>query len=310
MRPRVGVGGAPARTPVVGRTRTVAPDPRALRRLSARAERRYDTREVMEWDDVTSEPDDAPSPDEVPEWAIGDNDDPQVGPDSRAPWEEVGIDRLPRPRVAIFLRADGSLDQEVFLQMTGDPVADRALEEMYDKWERVAEMLIEAHPEALRELTLLGAFRALRPFAMKELETSQGQGSRDRLDLVRTPFGIVPLWFFSLGKPRARNNDMFRDLEVLGTIIVRDGLTRLSKGDIERVLPRSRANAEALRKHGPALLAVTSRPGVVAKHREMWPVTTLDDLNSDLGREGVEPKSEEVLSLALFGAFERVADHA
>lgn len=274
------------------------------RAAATRAESWLDSDESLEWDEVSSELDDAPTADDLPEWEPEDEDD-VVQPDDVRPWELPGGTSEAWTRMSIFESRDGFLDYEVLLRWSGDPDIDRSLAEIWSKWNRLGQNLVRMQPKALRTRTLYDALHALEPHAMADIETSEGQGSRDRTDLIETPFGVVPLWFFGLGRLVRTSRSLLVDLENVAAVAKREGWTRITEGMVSKALPRIDTPAGTIsRRHGATVLAVLSHPDTVAKHRSSWPMTTLEALSADLGevaRVGVN--SQAVLALALVGAF-------
>jgi hypothetical protein len=84
---------------------------------------------------------------------------------------------------------------------------------------------------------------------------------------------------------------------------------RLTVAMIEKTVRHPSANPDTVRRiHGKALLALARQPEILAKHRSMWPLTTIDDLFDDLRVEAAGKarlgRSGSVAVLALVGAFD------
>ena len=135
------------------------------------------------------------------------------------------------------------------------------------------------------------------------MERSTGQYSRDRTVVIRTPFGLAPWWFFAQG----RNDNLHSDLEQLGKAMIANNWTEPTRDMVEEVVRQSSIKPDSIRRtHGLTLVAVVRHPEVVARHRRLWPLTTIDDFLSDLQAHstGSVGKSQGVATLALVGAFD------
>ncbi|MDR1189700.1 MAG: hypothetical protein LBK95_19985 [Bifidobacteriaceae bacterium] len=295
------------------------------------AQDRLNPTEEADWPEDQACLDDAPSLDDLPEGSP-DEDDVLLGDDDRGlPAPSPSPSWLPWVRLSITLDGD-RLGYMIGLPFTGDSETDERLERLAYGWSQIAETLIRSQAPALRSSSLLEAVRALPPAtAMKwvavkgldgkvaknaegktvtelrqvtgarAIERSSGQFSRDRRVVVGTPFGLAPLWLFGQG----RQDSLFRDLERIGRQVVEDKPESLTAPMIEKMARNPAVKPESIRRaHGQALLAVAHRPGVIARHRALWPLTSPDALLDDLGVTGRTGRSQPVATLALAGAFD------
>jgi hypothetical protein len=289
---------------------TVGPDPKARKKgrfnattrfAIATAERHLDVDAETPWELDPPEFDDAPRDEDVPPDYHDDEDDGLYddGRDLRAPTSSW----IPWVRLSIFWR-DGRLDYRTELPDTDSPGVGRSQFYLRRNWTTTAQTLISTQEEALRRTTPLAALHALGPYAMKDLEQSDGQGTRDRRVVIRTPFGLAPLWFFAQG----RSDGLFNDLERIGRAVMKSRPKSLSKEMItETVRHPSLLPDTIIRVRGKTLIALSQHPDVLAKHRSLWPLTTPRDLLDDLGLESDESRlgrAGDVAVLALAGAFD------
>ena len=244
--------------------------------------------------------------------------------------------------------ADGRLGYQTDLPPSDSPEATRAMLRRQKAWEVTAEGLLNYLGDALRCRTPVEALLKLPVVEVEDdgvwmggsagLEHSKGQGSRDRLEPVNTPFGVVPLWFFTAAplpnqKPLATGKRPYKwnlnqerpyhlllDLKLLGDgliageVEVAKGAVNLSNKAIEDYFARIEHDPviwpDSIRSvHGKALLEVARQRRVVAKHRGKWAATDRDSLLDDLGiprplKRGVGARSKAVATLALAGAFD------
>jgi hypothetical protein len=223
-----------------------------------------------------------------------DRDDRDLRPPvaSRLPWAELAI----------------YLDDGVLGYAIRQPAQDRAdVQASYEAssqwWEKVARRLMARAGQALRCPTPLAALHALDPTVGAGRDKPETERwTRQRHDLVITPFGRVPLWFFLQG----RADRLFSDLERLGRAVIAEGLTALGPETIARILPHAAIRPDSIRRsHAPTLLAIAGQPDVVSRHRALWPCTTMADLKHDLGLGGRRQGASDVAAaLALAGAFD------
>lgn len=287
------------RTTTRGRHRGRGRFTAATRFAAATAGQHLDSDAPLGWDTDPSEVDDAPNDADVPadyhddeDGGIYDGDDAGLSA-PRSSW-------IPWVRLSIFLR-EGELRYSVALPEADRPGLERSLFHLGQGWEQTAKTLINTQGAALRCSTPLAALRALSPFAMSDLERSVGQGSRDRRVVLNTPFGLAPLWFFAQG----RKDELFRDLERLGQAVMARRETRLTPALIEELVRNPSVKPDSIRRaHGQALLAVAHNPGIVARHRSLWPLTTTGELLDDLGIVADVGRSAAVAAMALAGAFD------
>lgn len=288
-----------------------------------------------DWMTGPSERDDAPGLDKLPDWIPGDEDDPLFDDERDLPVEI----RTWQPWVwlSIYIDDDGELAHRVHVppSVTDDPAAVASLLKIKRSWSTTATILQDTLGDALRSESTTEAALSLRLVEKtinrhgeparrvtggSALERSEGQWSRDKLEIVRTPFGQAPLWFFAQA-PRSSSGSsaLFEDLTLLGhalmrgQLVVDEGRANLSKPAIEAFfsdLGRTPSiQPDSIRRgHGKALLAVFRMPSIVARHRSRWPATTPDELLDDLEvfvtRDGANDRSQAVATLALAGVFD------
>jgi len=261
-----------------------------------------DSDSSVEWEWDPCEVDDAPDTENVPTDYHDDEDEGvyEEDRDLRAPVSSW----TPWVRLSIFVR-DGQLGYTTSVPATDGLATEVSLHHLGQGWATTAQTLIGAQGNALRCATPLAALHALGPYAMEDLERSAGQGSRDRRVVVDTPFGLAPLWFFAQG----RSDGLFQDLETLGRAVMARQPTRLTPAVIEEIIHNPSIKADSIRRvHAKALLALAHQPEVLARHRSLWPLTTIDALFDDLGVEATGKahlgRSGDVAVLALVGAFD------
>ena len=272
----------------------------AIRYAAAAAERYLDSDRPTAWADDNPIPDDAPTPDEMPEWVTDDEDDVVLG-DDEAGLSAPPASWMPWVRLSIYLTG-GHLTFRVHMPATDDRDIEQSLAHLTDSWTETARTLIATHSQALLSTTAASALRVMSPYPMKDLERSVGQGSRDKRVVIATPFGLAPLWFFAQG----RKDDLFDDLTNLGKALLVDKPSKLTASTISDIIRHPSVQPDSIRRaHGEALLAVVHQPGVVAHHRNLWPLSTPQELLNDLGVTSKVGRSIPVATLALVGAFDK-----
>lgn len=245
------------------------------------------------------EEDDAPPDDDVVE--LGSDGGADEPGDEQVTNEETE-DPWPRSRgwaQVSFWDAPEGLSFAVNVPRSTDPQVAVALTFQERAWQSLAAVLIQRQPRALRATTPADAYHALARTPMRELETSIGQGSRDRDVLVETPAGLLPLWFFAC---KHESPELVKDLIVLADhLTAHPEVDRLTASEITTALPSPSIKPDSLRKsHGPTLVALRSLPDVLAAHRSLWPHTHWSLLQADLGMSG-RRCSVPVSVLALVG---------
>ncbi|MDR2252534.1 MAG: hypothetical protein LBD97_01505 [Bifidobacteriaceae bacterium] len=292
----------PAAATNVKRSTTATPHTKAytsvMRHASAGAERHITAGVEDPWPDSPgSEFDDAPSPDDLPDWDFDDEDD-LVDPDDAAP--PLDPTWLPHVRLSIFTRG-GGLACRVHLTHAADKETAQWLTAIARAWAELGNQLITNQGPALRASSPLDALRALKPMSQQSLERSAGQGSRDRRVLISAPFGLAPLWFFS--KAMAPRGVTFAELERLAGFVLRERPERLTEAMVSDVLRRPSIKPDSIRRnHAATLLALAHKADVWRRHRALWPLDTPDELLNDLGVRG--GRSAALATLALVGAFD------
>lgn len=291
-----------------------------LRRSSELLEDIVDAGVCEDWTDDANEPHDAVPLDAEAEWREYDDDamifdqDPPAR-DPRPAW-------LPTPKLTIYLD-NGSLAYQVHIpaaEVWG--LSDSTMQSLRD-WDFIGTRLVQSSPDCLKSQTLLEAVHALKPiadpvagkFGQQVLERYDGQWSRIADKVIGTPFGRVPMYFFSL-MSKANDPALWNDIETVGCALaagarkrIRSGAVSVPEWFIEENRPQLQSEILAgsfVRQHGKALLAVVDRPEVVQHHRTRWPLTSPDALLEDLGlpRGSRQGRSIPVATLALAGAFD------
>jgi hypothetical protein len=181
-------------------------------------------------------------------------------------------------------------------------------------WEENAQILLNSQTEALRCTTPLAALQAMGPPQDPTAKTKRaiparyrGQNDRSVVDLVETPFGVVPFWFFGEG----RDDTLFYELRDLYDMTNCNDWDSLSAGYISGIFHMhkwknpSRSPSTLAQLHSRTLVKIVWSPEIVYHHLDLWPLTTPDLLLDDLGLV-TNPKtghgrSRPVAALALAG---------
>lgn len=254
-----------------------------------------------------AELDDAPPAEDVPE-LLGDRDeDPSIADDGEQdPQVRVaGFD--PWVRLTIF-RDPWGLAYHVEHPESADRSVEEALDLQDGHWSKLAETLISVQKDALSCSTPMEALDALRKEKKQENQRSEGQLSRDRHSVVGTPFGAVPLDFFFMGRRIAGQEDsLFSDLLRVGRRLVQTEVRPVPLAELRDLLPHlPEKGLDATRHHVAALVRVLERPDIIARHRQLWPLTSTDALFDDLGfaKGRTSGRLQPAAILAILGAFE------
>lgn len=303
----------PARRRKVARRRN-----RVLRVSAERAQDFLAAAVSDEWPADPPEPDDAVAPDNQAEWRDFDDDEllfdnDRVLLDPRPAW-------LASPKVTIYVD-NGALNYQVHVQIPDVRDYADSSAALHDNWVKIARALINGVPNCLLTRTPLDALHALSPVTdvttrrtgQQVLARYQGQWSRESDEVIFTPFGPAPLWFFGVFREPSKPA-LWADVEKLGCALVAGAREHISQSRkniptdmINEILPWPSIKPESIsRQHGKALMAVVDHPEVVARHRSRWPLTSPDALLDDLGILAAESQGRSIptATLALVGAFD------
>jgi hypothetical protein len=252
--------------------------------------------ETDEW----SEQDDAPPEDEVPEW-IDDGGEDQPDEPEHEP-AELGWARL-YPRLSIWCGNQG-LEFVVNTPRSADDRIDRSLAHQGRTWQKAGWILIHRQARALQSSDLAAAFRHLEPMSLGELglgeqqNTSASQGSRDRLVQIDTPFGLVPLWFFT---SRPSSDGLIEAICRVAGFLDEHGRWP-EPTERRQLLQGSEIDDESFRKqYKPTLTMLHGHAEIVASHRARWPLTDSLALRDEIRPPPRTRWSEAAANLALVG---------
>ena len=258
--------------------------------------------ETDEW----FEEDDAPLEDDVPEW-IDDGAEEEPHEPDREPGEDGWV-RL-YPRLSIWRTSNGLQFVVNTPRSTNDRI-DLSLAYQSHRWQKAGRILIQRQARALQSSDLAGAFRHLEPMSLGELglgeqeNTSSSQGSRERMVLVDTPFGLVPLWFFT---SRPSSDGLISAIcRVANFLDEHGGWPRPTER--RPLLSSSEIDEDSfLKQYKPTLTLLHGHPEILASHRARWPLTDSVSLRDEIGISTKARWSEAAANLAIVGAI--FSDH-
>lgn len=248
--------------------------------------------------------DDAPGAEETWEFVDLGEVDPLVGVDPEAELPDYEPGWAVRPSISIW-PVGNSFDVTIDLPFNQSPEVEMSLAFRRERLEAIATILTGVQAEALRARSRVEAYRALNKLnsgaVSKNWATGQdaaGQTSRDRLTVIDTQFGQVPLWFF-LHKSKGAVADLLW------------AANRMSRGEAVTTAPIAEAaameghilttSADQLARHTKSISTAQNRPDVVRRYRALWPNFAPEDYLDDLGL-AAGGRSDPAAILVLIGA--------
>lgn len=233
---------------------------------------------------------DGPNDDDLPGGLLATDDRDELYLDAVDPERTLPI-RLPRPIITIWVE-DGDLEWEVaepWLEHLSDPLRMRSVVSRMDKLNALAEVIANRQRRALLAGEIGEAYRRLVAIDNAAIagevgtETLTGSAvSRENTELVRAPFGLVPLAFFT-SWVSSRSPELRLELEELSHILSADPtLTNSGAASLTAERLRRPDRASDLRKHAPVVRAILGHEHVVGRHRRMFPLSRWEHLRDDL----------------------------